>query len=140
MNYKRENEWKSDDFLANGWHDCRIYSMSFVNETYEIAFEIDYIFEWVRNIDELVGFIVAPCKVTFKNVSDMTVSMSFENRLNLYIVDFIETPTKYEFDKALRMHNYHIITDSGDVKFVSSGFDVKILSAPTRSKTQDIGR
>jgi hypothetical protein len=33
-----------------GWHDARIYAVAFLQETFEFALDIDYIFEWVRSI------------------------------------------------------------------------------------------
>ena len=39
--------WTDGDFEAMGWHDARLYSFLTLPDTFELAFDIDYIVQWV---------------------------------------------------------------------------------------------
>jgi len=53
-NYK--THWTEQDFDLMGWHDSKIYSINFDMDNHRIIFDIDYIFDWIKNPDTVFPF------------------------------------------------------------------------------------
>ena len=65
--------WSEADFPRMGWHDASIHAMAALPETFELAFDLDYIVEWVQPVppNPYFKFWVAPATLIFTNVADV---------------------------------------------------------------------
>jgi hypothetical protein len=73
--------WTEDDFDIMGWHDSKIHALAFVPEDFEIAFDIDYIFQWIhpKPNETYFKFWVAPATLVFENVHDVEFDIESYN-------------------------------------------------------------
>jgi hypothetical protein len=73
--------WTEIDFEIMGWHDCHIYAIAFVSEKFEIAFDIDYIFEWVypKPNEKYFSFWVSSATLVFENAYNIEFDISSYN-------------------------------------------------------------
>ncbi|MBO6103236.1 MAG: hypothetical protein J6P03_08305 [Opitutales bacterium] len=71
--------YKDSELEQMSFHDCSIWGFSFGGRKYEnspyadLIFDIDYIFEWVKNGDKF-DFIIAPCTLVFKNAYNLKMN------------------------------------------------------------------
>ncbi len=128
MNYILEKEiWTDSDFDIMGWHDNRIYKISFSED---LELDIDYIFQW--NKPDLEGlaytFWVAPATLVFKSIKDL--SFDFEVGLE----------NNFEIESIERENNNHwtILTQQGSLQFTSDGFVQFIRQKPSFQFGQSI--
>src|SRR5260221_10243754 len=65
--------WTEQDFEEMGWHDCHIYAVAFLPETFEFVLDLDYICKWVnpKPPAENFSFWVSPATLVFENVHDL---------------------------------------------------------------------
>jgi hypothetical protein len=78
--------WTESDFEIMGWHDSNIYAVAFSPEKFEIAFDIDYIFQWVhpKQNETCFSFWVSPATLVFKNVYDVEFHIElYDGRLEI---------------------------------------------------------
>jgi hypothetical protein len=70
--------WTEADFDSMGWHDAKLYALAFFQDTFELALDIDYIFEWVQPEPPAPNytFWVSPCTLVFENVTDLEVDIA----------------------------------------------------------------
>lgn len=73
--------WTEDDFDIMGWHDSKIHALAFVPEDFEIAFDIDYILQWIhpKPNETYFKFWVAPATLVFENVRDVEFDIESYN-------------------------------------------------------------
>jgi hypothetical protein len=130
-NYELEKRfWTEQDFPKMGWHDCNIYKMRLSED---IEFDLDYILQW--NKPDLEGlaftFWVAPATLVFKNCTDLTFELNtvLNNTLE---IDDIEKET---IDNKTF---WTIITQQGNIQFISTGFEQYIRQEPSFQFGQSI--
>jgi hypothetical protein len=65
--------WTDQDFEVMGWHDTRIHAVAFFPEAFELALDIDYIFQWIdpRENEAHFTFWVAPATWVFEGVYEL---------------------------------------------------------------------
>jgi hypothetical protein len=129
----KKSIWAEEDFEEMGWHDCKLYALAFNHEKFEIAFDIDYIIEWVsqQENDSSYKFWVAPATLIFRNVYDINI--------NLYSTDCqIQDISKQNPIKPLNAnyiddlfeYDWTIETTNGDITFKSTGYKQYIRDEP----------
>lgn len=124
MEYKLEKDvWTESDFEEMGWHDSNIYKIG-IGEDLEL--DIDYIFQWNKpDIDGLpFTFWVAPSTLVFKRVRNL--SLELDTAFNdTFEIEGIE---KSETDSGTI---WTIITQQGDIEFISDGYTQYIRQKPS---------
>lgn len=89
MNYELVKKvWTDDDFDLMGWHDSHIYGIAFAMP-YQIAFDIDYIFQWVSPTkdDKYYKFWISPCTLIFENVHDLNLDIEISEPFEFEVSD-----------------------------------------------------
>lgn len=133
--------WTESDFERMSWHDCKIYGMSF-NESFELFFDIDYIFktEPSKGDEQYFTFWVSPATLTFRNVYDFDLSTY---TMDLEMVDISRAnPTipknMRSVDEVLE-YEWTISLTSGEMSFRSVGFSQVIRERPALFNRTAIG-
>jgi len=138
-NYKIN--WTEDDFDTMGWHDSKIYSINFDMANHRIIFDIDYIFEWIKDADsEYYKFSVSPVTLIFNNIWGLKIDL--EPYENIEITDISrdnpQRPGNYEFIKRDIEWDWVIDTICGEITFKSVGFQQIIRKQPIIIKGQNL--
>lgn len=78
--------WNQDDFEQMGWHDSRIWAMSFDDH---VKFDLDYILKWVepQNSYGTFRFWISPVTLVFRNPSKFKMEMDIDFVNGLEILD-----------------------------------------------------
>src|SRR5687768_1107533 len=82
--------WTDADFDKMGWHDVHIHAIAFRPETFELWFDIDYIFAWVdpQKAKTHYSFWVAPATLVFSNVHTLKFDLeSHDGDLSLQDIE-----------------------------------------------------
>lgn len=131
-----KQSWDSDDFDKMSWSNCRLYAMTFPDESFKIHFDIDYVYQWSVEKDFLVG----KCQWTFNDVSNLKIEIDFGQSMLLSIIDVERSNTYLSPNGRVMLRDYKINFDEGLISFVSSGFIMKSLTSPLSSLKMDLGR
>lgn len=133
--------WSDKDFDEMGWHDSCLHAISFPQYDQVFELDIDYIFEWVLNKESnLFNFHISPCTLTFYDVLNLEINISFDDSIGISIADITrENPRKLANDK-LAIWDYVIETDKGTISFTATGFEQKVLSQPILSESISLDR
>ena len=115
-----KNIWTDADFEKMGWHDNQIYKICL---TEDLELDIDYIFKW--NNPDIEGlpftFWIAPATLVFKKIKNL--SFDFDTQFeDSFEIDVIERENS---------NQWTIITQHGDIQFISDGFEQFIRQAPS---------
>lgn len=131
-----KEKWTNVDFDEMGWHDSRLYQFKFPDESFSFTLYLDYIFKWVEEKDSY-KFWVSPCELTFKDVYNLKLNLSFENHLGLYISDIKRKKLK-SINNNITEWEFEIETDRGSIEFTSTDFEMNLISEPILSESQDL--
>jgi hypothetical protein len=143
-------------FHPHLWHDCHIWGLALhvgdpdANDwTSDLAFDIDFIVEWLCGVDGGVTFRVAPATLTFHDVTDLRVAIdcsSFEYRNALHVValDRIEREA-VEVTPAARgpYYRWRLCLNwpqGGEISFGASGYTQTLASEPIVTDQQCLTR
>jgi hypothetical protein len=134
-NYSLEKSiWTEADFDQMGWHDATIYGIAFLNDTFELAFDIDYIFEWVRPVapDPGFRFSVAPCTLVFTNVIELAVDLKPYAELS---IDYLSrnapgVPLNAQYIGQQIDWRWTMDCGAGTVTFRAAGYTLYVRQAP----------
>ena len=120
---KYKKEWTDDDFDSMGWHDNKIYSMQYDEEKFELAFDIDYIFEWITDSDKF-SYVLSASTIKFYNVWDLNIDVNphGEIRINEIIRANPITPKNAEYIEKKIEWDWDIDLFYGNISFKSVGF------------------
>jgi hypothetical protein len=133
--------WTDAEFDQMGWHDCRIYSLQFPNEEFQLKLEIDYIFRWEKLPNGSFRFWVSPCDLVFRNVSDFKAEIDFKNHMQLFILDLMRTNARPSPNGQVILWDYEIDCDVGVIRFTATGFEQHVRAQPRPiGPEQDLGR
>jgi len=133
---ENQDVWTSANFYVMGWHDCRLYSLTFPSQDFRLSFDIDYIFEWCDS----GGFLVSPCRFIFENVAGFAANLDFGNDMLIFISEVTKSNKTMSPNGMVALWEYKIICDVGVISFTASDYEMNVLSPPVRSKTLDLGR
>jgi hypothetical protein len=117
--------WDDSDFEQMGWHDSKIYAMSFEGDKFELALDIDYIVKWVNpdGGEPNFKFWVAPATLIFRNVYDLNFS---QHSLDFEIQDIYRDnpvkPKNAKYVEGQMEYDWRIETTSGEITFKSGGY------------------
>lgn len=124
-----------------GWHDSKIYAVAFVPQ-FELAFDIDYIFQWLRpEGEECFRFWVSAATLIFENVYD------FKAQIGLYTpeleIDAIRRtiprrPRNADFIQKETEWKWVIDCHQGEFNFQSSGYKMFVRSEPCLIASQTL--
>jgi len=134
--------WTDKDFSVMGWHDNRFYGFSFDYLNHNLILDIDYIFEWltdIQNPGHYTGFIVAPCTLIFESCSAIKINFDLKDTTDLVINEIKRHTPRLTPNGKFNEYTYKIILDNGDVEFSSVGFIQKVRELPKIIKNQDLG-
>lgn len=132
--------WTDADFDDMGWHDSRLYSLSFPDENFEFSLDIDYIFQWVQPTSISFQFWVSPCTLVFENVIDLKIDIDFSNSITISIIGIERSSDRMSPNGKAVMWKYAIETDKGILTFLSTGFRQYVRDNPRLIDSQDLGR
>ena len=122
--------WTEADFEIMGWHDARIYALAFLEETFEFALDIDYIFEWVKPVPpaERFTFWVSPCTLVFENVSELEIDLA--PYVDLTIDDISRgksvVPRNAEAIGKTVEWRWTVASDSGTISMRAAGYKLHV--------------
>lgn len=136
-----KQEWNETDFADLNWHDSFLYSMTFPSDEQKISFDIDYIFKWeiIKNEGEVdtYGFWVSPCKLIFHDVMFLKVDLNFKDYVGIQIKEITRLDKTYSIaNKDLRIWDFQINTELGNIIFESTGFSLFVMKQPRLSNSQ----
>jgi hypothetical protein len=114
--------WTESDFEVMGWHDSNVYAVAFSREKFEIAFDIDYIFQWVhpRQNETCFSFWVSPATLVFKNVYDVEFHIeSYDGGLEIDFInrECVGTPRNAQHIEKNEEWIWNIECQEGQIKF-----------------------
>ena len=132
--------WSDSDFEKMGWHDNRLYAISFPNEDFKLTLDIDYIFKWDRSIGNELKFWVSPCDLVFENVSELKIETDLKDSLLLFISDIKRSNPRLSPNQNVTIWDYVIECDNGLLSFSVTGFKQLVRAQPILSETQDLNR
>lgn len=132
--------WTDADFDRLGWHDARVYALACQPEPYELALDIDYLFQWVQpTADEIYfSFWVAPCTLIFEDVAALDLALSSSagdfaiadlTRESLLTRPGADTP-------APQIWRWHLDGHEGDIAFQTTGYTQYVRAAPLHIQRQ----
>jgi hypothetical protein len=134
--------WTENDFSSMDWHDSKIYAIAFDEEKFELAFDIDYILQWIdpTGEDNYFKFWVAPATLVFKNVYDINLGMdSLDFQIDVINRSNPAKPVNAEYLNVDVEYNWTIETTSGEISFKSIGYTLFIRQPPRLLNVQTIG-
>jgi hypothetical protein len=135
-----KNIWTEADFEKMGWHDCKLYGIAFNDEKFEMAFDIDYIIEWVRQTNgSSYKFWVSPVTLIFKNVYNLEVNVT---SLNFTIQDISRRnpsiPKNAKHINENVEYDWTIELAEGEINFNSVGYTQYSRTPPVLLDEQHI--
>ena len=131
-----KDKWSDNDFNDMGWHDSRLYNIKFPDEEYSFTLYLDYIFEWVKTVDNKFNFWVSPCKLVFENVINLKVNLCFENSIGIDINSIHREKIGLTPNGKLEEWKYTIETDRGNIELLATGFEMSLMHQPILSDSQ----
>ena len=144
--YKPEKwVWTEADFDVMGWHDSQIHAMAFFPEDFELAFDIDYIFEWLdpQPNQRYFKFWVAPSTLIFNNVHDVELDIdSYNAKLEIDNIkrEDESPPINAEYIGKTSEWLWTIECKEGEIRFRSVGYEQYIRTAPQLTYSQTVDR
>jgi len=149
--------WTEADFEQLSWHDCHVWGIEFrvgapaENDwTSDLAFDIDYIVEWVSGSDGRVRFRLAPATLVFHGVTDPTLnidwlSSGFQIALQLPSISRITrdrvVDQKVYLDRPYYRYRIQLnAPEAGTIEFGGVGFTQRLRGIPVLSDDQVLTR
>lgn len=139
---KRVKIWDENDFDVMGWHDCRLYGISFDHKKYNLILDIDYIFKRT-DLDMSVSaneFWIAPSYLIFENYHSIKVDFEFAGTSDVIIDEIVRgTPIPTPNNKLMECL-YQVITNVGVIKLFATGYRLLVREDPVCVGLQDLNR
>ncbi len=133
-----KEKWTNDDFNYLGWHDSRIYKITFPNEELNFIIYIDYIFKWEKEDNNFFKFWVSPCKLIFKNISDLELNISLKGYVGIDIDEIKREKMGLTPNKKMTDWKFIIDTDRGVIELIATDFEMIVISQPKLLNSQDM--
>jgi hypothetical protein len=128
------------------FHDNHIYGFTIEEGEYgagRIIFEIDHIAEWIELDDGKIGFKVAPATLTFLDVTNLDVRISYrESTAAMQPMSIHGITSTVEESKVGCIDKQWVIELNwpvGEFCFSSSGYKLKLLSDSVKTDAQFLG-
>lgn len=131
--------WTESDFEIMGWHDSRVYAIAFSPEKFEIAFDIDYIFQWVhpKGNETSFSFWVSPVTLVFENIYDVDFDIgSYNGGLEIDCIkrESMGAPRNAQHIEKNEEWLWTIECQEGEIKFRSAGYKQFVRAKPVFGK------
>lgn len=138
MSYQLEKAiWTDNDFDVMGWHDATVWSMLAEPDTFEFAFDLDYIFEWIHpGPDETYfKFHVATVTMMFHNVYGVRINIESQEGTievaDLHRGDPVPTP-----NGKMTQREYRFACQEGEISLTATGYTMYVRSSPIHQQGQ----
>ncbi|WP_372474779.1 hypothetical protein AB4865_05815 [Capnocytophaga sp. ARDL2] len=125
-----KNVWTETDFIDMSWHDSLIHSISFPDNNFEFKIELEYIFKWDLNKQNVYDLWISPCTLIFNDVSNLEISIDYKDSMSLYISEIIMKNKRKSVNGKVFLYDYEILLDKGVIKFSASGFKQIVKQQP----------
>lgn len=137
--------WSESDFEVMGWHDSDIHGIAFYPDTYEIAFDIDYIFvkkflspqgtyEYRLTPEGYYDCWISPATLVFWNVSDVEFDLrSYNSALEIDSIERTcekEKPLNANWIGRDTQWTWILKCQEGEIRFKSVGYFQYIREIP----------
>jgi hypothetical protein len=126
--------WNETDFDDLGWHDNRIHAVFFDHVDFTFSISIDYIYRWEKNF---VGYWATPARMSFMNISNLKIDISFNDMSDLIIEDIIRSEQRITSNGLLIENEYIVRTNVGLISLFSTGFELELKQDAEFSESQD---
>lgn len=132
-----KQKWSDENFDEMDWYDNRLYAIIFDTQHFSIIFDIDYILKWAESWDK---FLLAPCRLSFGNVSNTVINIDFGNTQNIIISKIRRENKRNSPNDKFTEWFYTIETDVGNINFWATGFIQISNSEPIWNEERDLNR
>ncbi len=124
-----------------GWHDATIHAIAHLEESYELALDIDYVLEWVGpEEDGYYRFWVAPATLVFENVTRVHIDLEPYGPLGVDgLVRGEPEPTRPGFEGPAEQWPWTVDCNQGEITLRATGFRQVVRQAPTFMRGQRLG-
>jgi hypothetical protein len=133
--------WAEEDFDQMDWHDSAIHGISFLADSWELVFDIDYLLEWVSEeaVGSTVDFWVAPATLVFEGVNGLKTNFEIwtGSPLTPSIMN-ISRSNQRESNLAGNPWKWTIQFERGQMEFHATGFKQFIRANPVFQGDQSI--
>lgn len=139
--YNIQRVWTELDFEQMEWHDCRIYGFASYPESFEVAFDIDYICEWIMPIAPATHyeFRTAPATLVFWNVRDLVIDIdSGDATLDIDSIKrtLVGVPINSKFIDRQEEWEWSLELGYGQIKLHSVGYHLYLRQIPKIRRKQ----
>lgn len=129
--------WDDNDFNQLGFHDNRLYSITFGHKEFNLTLDLDYIIKWSAELDM---FWVVPAYLSFENVFNTKIELSFDNTSDIIIDSIKRGKESLTPNKKLTQREYVIETNVGKIVFIATGFKLLFRGEIVKTAQQDLDR
>lgn len=140
VNDRNKKVWTDADFDNMNWHNCKIYGVAFYPKTFELAFDIDYVFNTEKH-ETHYTFWISPATLVFSNVHDLELSIeSSDGQFQIVSIDRtdIGKPINHEHIKRDTDWLWTIECWEGEIKLKAVGFDQYIRRPAINTEEQNL--
>ena len=133
--------WTDADFEQMGWHDSHIHAVAFLPEQFEVAFDIDYILQWVQPAeDKYYRFWVAPATLVFENIHDLKFDIEPFEAVEIADLhkDNPQRPINAEYIGRDTDWQWRIETHQGDITLRAIGYKQYFRRQPLFGRLQSL--
>jgi hypothetical protein len=134
--------YDQNDFEKLGFHDCHITAVRWNAECYTMAFDLDYIVQWVKpsEDDRSYRFWICPAELQFKNVDDVEMILRWKAvPLDCCMDELHRTGSRTTPNGTLQWQwALELSEPDGCVSLWATGFDLRILEKPILSNSQQL--
>jgi hypothetical protein len=130
--------WDQTNFESMGWHDVHVHGFAAWPETYEVAFDIDYICSWEEPArgGTYFRFEVAPATLVFSNVSE--VAMNIESTDGTITLDELQREELEPTPSGVPNFRWILSTHEGRLTIVATGYSLYLRQPPVLIGTQSL--
>ena len=142
------------DFDRLSWHDCHIWAIGFAvgnptdeDWTHGLAFDIDFIVEWLRPSADKLQFRVAPAKLVFHGVTDPRINVDWGDSgfqvamRGVSIADISRELVRHQkvhLDRPYYKWRVLLNWPDGEIVFGAVGFTQTLLGDPVLTDKQHL--
>ena len=133
--------WTEADFDQMGWHDSHIHAVAFLPSEFEVAFDIDYVLQWVQpSEDEYYRFWVAPATLVFENIHDLKFDIEPFNAVEIADLhrDDPQRPKNADYIGRDTEWRWRIETHQGDITLRAIGYKQYVRRQPVFGRSQSL--
>jgi len=116
------------------WYESTVHAMAFFPDSYELAIDIDFIFEWFDPGpgEKLFKMKIAPCTMVFENVNELLIDLDVfdEIRIEQLSRDSPRVPSNAAYISKQTEWNWILDSTVGRITLYSVGYNQYVRHAP----------